>query len=55
MSRNLIHIKDFSKEELYEVFRLADQIAAGGYRDKILQGKTIVLFFPESSIRAYGL
>ncbi|MBR1391201.1 MAG: peptide transporter [Lachnospiraceae bacterium] len=51
MSRNLIHIKDFSKEELYEVFRLADQIAADGYRDKILQGKTIVLFFPESSIR----
>lgn len=51
MSKSLIYIKDFSKQEIYEVFKLADKIAADSYRDKILQGKTIVLFFPESSIR----
>lgn len=51
MSKNLIDIKDFSKKEIYEIFDLADKIATGVYRDKTLQGKTIVLFFPESSIR----
>lgn len=51
MSKNLVHIKDFSKSEIYEIFQLADKIATDDYRDKMLKGKTIVLFFPESSIR----
>lgn len=51
MSKNLIHIKDLSKQEIFEVFELADIIAADDYEDKPFAGKTIVLFFPESSIR----
>lgn len=51
MSRNLIHMKDLSKQEIFEVFELADRIAANNYENKPLKGKTVVLFFPESSIR----
>lgn len=51
MSKNLIHLKDFSKQEIFQVFTLADIIATGGCENKILEGKTIILFFPESSIR----
>lgn len=51
MSKNLIYIKDFSKEEVYEIFSLADEIVADVHRNKVLQGKTIVLFLPETSIR----
>lgn len=43
MSKNLVYIDDFSKDEIYEIFKL-DQV-------KPLKGKTVVLFFPESSIR----
>lgn len=51
MSKNLIYIKDFSKEEIYEIFKLADKLVKGVGQAKPLEGKTIVLFFPESSIR----
>lgn len=51
MSKSLIHINDMSKKEIFEVFELADSIASGKYEEKPLQGKTVVLFFPESSIR----
>ena len=48
--KNFIHLSDFSKEEINHIFELADKIKAddGG---SSLKGKTIVLFFPESSIR----
>ncbi len=51
MSKSLVFIDDFSKEEIYEIFRLADKFADGVSRVKHLEGKTVVLFFPESSIR----
>lgn len=51
MSKNLIYLKDFSKKEIFQVFELADAIAAGGDGKLPLQGKTILLFFPDSSIR----
>lgn len=51
MSKNLIYISDFSKEEIYEIFKLADNLVKGVGQAKTLEGKTIVLFFPESSIR----
>lgn len=51
MTKSFIHIKDFTRQEIYEIFELADKIADGTYGSKILQGKTIVLFFPEASIR----
>lgn len=51
MSKNLIHLKDLSKHEIFEIFDLADKFAENDCKEKLLQGKTIVLFFPESSIR----
>ena len=51
MSKSLVFINDFSKEEIYEIFKLADEFAEDVSQVKPLAGKTVVLFFPESSIR----
>lgn len=51
MSKSLVFIDDFSKEEIYEIFKLADEFAEDVSQVKPLEGKTVVLFFPESSIR----
>ena len=51
MSKSLVFIDDFSKEEIYEIFKLADKFADDMSQLKPLEGKTVVLFFPESSIR----
>lgn len=51
MSKSLVFIDDFSKEEIYEIFKLADKFADDISQVKTLEGKTVVLFFPESSIR----
>lgn len=51
MSKSLVFINDFSKEEIYEIFKLADKFADDVGQVKTLEGKTVVLFFPESSIR----
>lgn len=45
---DFIDIKDFTKEQLLNIFKIANEID----NDKdVLKGKTIVLFFPNSSIR----
>ena len=51
MSKSFVFIDDFSKEEIYEIFKLADKFADDVSQVKPLEGKTVVLFFPESSIR----
>ena len=46
--KSFIRLTDFNLEELLEIFNIADNI------DKyagFLEGKTVVMFFPESSIR----
>lgn len=48
--RNLVELKDLTKEEILQVFELADRIRQGEYIH-FLSGKTAVLFFPSSSIR----
>lgn len=52
MSKSLVFIDDFSKEEIYEIFKLADELEDDVSRVNPLEGKTVVLFFPERSIRA---
>lgn len=51
MSKSLVYVDDFSKEEIYEIFKLADEFADDVSQVKPLERKTVVLFFPESSIR----
>jgi ornithine carbamoyltransferase len=48
--RGLIRLSDYTKDEILEIFRLADDLRLGKYADG-LKGKTIVLFFPASSLR----
>lgn len=49
--KHFIHLNDFSKQEIETVSELADQIKSDNEITKRLNGKTIALFFPESSIR----
>lgn len=46
----MIRLSDFTKEEVLQIFHIADEIKQGKYKN-YLQGKTVVMFFPPSSIR----
>ena len=48
--KHLIRLTDYKKEDIYNVFSLADELADGRHTD-ILKGKSVVMFFPNSSIR----
>ena len=45
---SFVRLTDFSKKELFEIFRIADSIE--NY-EGFLKGKTIMMFFPPASIR----
>lgn len=49
--KHFLHLKDFSKQEIMNIFELADKLKTDGGEHALLRGKTIVLFFPESSLR----
>lgn len=48
--KNLIRLSDYTKSDVTEIFKIADAIQQGEYRN-YLKGKIIIMFFPESSIR----
>lgn len=48
--KHLIRLTDYTKAEIKEIFHIADELQQGKYKD-FLKGKTIIMFFPESSIR----
>lgn len=48
--KHLIRLGDYSKDDIKEIFYIADEIQKGKYKD-FLNSKTIIMFFPESSIR----
>ena len=48
--KNFLRLTDYTKKDIYGIFKIADEIKQGKYSD-ILKGKTVVLFFPASSIR----
>lgn len=48
--KNLIRLSDLKIDDAYEIFDIADKLQQGKYRN-FLDSQTIVLFFPESSIR----
>ncbi|MDO4332335.1 MAG: peptide transporter [Eubacteriales bacterium] len=48
--RSLIRLQDYSKADINHIFQIADELQKGKYAD-FLKGKTIVMFFPNSSIR----
>ena len=48
--KHLIRITDYSKEDIYNIYKIADEIQEGSF-ENALNRKTIVLFFPNTSIR----
>lgn len=48
--KHLIRLTNYKKEDIYNIFSIADELADGRYTD-ILKGKSVVMFFPDSSIR----
>lgn len=48
--KNLIRITDYTADEIYRIFKSADRLAMGEHT-ALLKGKSVVMFFPETSIR----
>lgn len=48
--KNLIRLTDYNAQDIYDIFNIADDLRDKKYSD-ILKGKSVVLFFPSSSIR----
>lgn len=49
--KSMIRLTDYTKDELYQIFSIADSVIQTDQYCDILKGKTIVLFFPNSSLR----
>ncbi len=48
--KHLIRLTDLNVDTVYKIFEIADELAQGKYKDA-LKGKTVVMFFPNTSIR----
>ncbi len=48
--KDLIRLTDLQPDEVYEIFHIADEISMGNYNG-FLDGKSVCMFFPASSIR----
>lgn len=48
--KNLVRLSEYSRDDVQNIFHIADELQSGKYKD-FLKGKTIVMFFPDSSIR----
>lgn len=48
--KHLIRLTDYSTEEIEQLFKLVDAVKEGQYKE-FLKHKTVVMFFPSSSIR----
>lgn len=48
--RSLVDLHSLNKEAIFEIFHIADRIQEGKFKD-FLKGKSIVLFFPNTSLR----
>lgn len=48
--KNLIRLTDYNADEIKEIFEIVKEIQQGKYLN-ILNGKTVVMFFPNTSIR----
>lgn len=48
--KNLIRLTDYTVNDVYNIFTLADEIREGKHQC-MLKDKSVILFFPDSSIR----
>lgn len=50
-TKSFLRLTDFSMDHINLIFKIADDLQSGNKYKHILEGKTIVMFFPENSIR----
>lgn len=48
--KHMLRLTDFTPQELFRIFEMADEIGRGKHSDA-LHGKTVVMFFPDTSLR----
>ena len=48
--KSLARLREYSRDDVQRIFHIADELQNGKYNG-FLKGKTIVMFFPNSSIR----
>ena len=48
--KHFINLTDYKPEEIKEIFKISDELKMGKHKDA-LAGKTVVMFFPDTSIR----
>lgn len=48
--KSFIRLTDYNKNDVFDIFKIADEVQQGKYNN-ILKGKSVVMFFPNSSIR----
>lgn len=48
--KSLVRLRDYSRDDVQMIFHIADELQIGKYKD-FLKDKTIIIFFPDSSIR----
>lgn len=48
--KNFIRLTDYSAEDIYDIFDIVDELNSGKYAE-VLRRKSVILFFPNSSIR----
>lgn len=48
--KSLIRLKDYTSNDIHEIFKIADEVSQGKYSN-ILKEKSVILFFPNTSIR----
>lgn len=48
--KDLLRLTDLRADQVQEIFQIADEVGCGKYKG-LLQGKSVILFFPASSIR----
>src|SRR3954471_768155 len=51
MTEDFLAIPDFTREELYSLFELAERMRDGKYTDKPLAGKSLAMIFMKASTR----
>ena len=48
--KSFIRLADFDVNDIYDIFKLTDEVRKGRYQS-LLKGKSVIQFFPDSSIR----
>lgn len=48
--KHFIRLTDYKASDIFEIFSIVEEMKKGEYSE-VLKGKTVIMFFPESSIR----